>query len=245
MSTIEIEHCRGRSPVSGGTRLHWYDRAKERRGAVLRFAGLFCRRSTRVLAYRQCLAAVLGLFFLGACDSQRSGSSVTIEPSGMSLSAPRFLTRAVEPDALFAEVTVEYVIDSETVSSLTTAARSKGSEVWRVALDIPADTEFTLDVTWFDTEDAPLRADLATVSKTFNSGSSGNRIALTIDLSDFDFSGFNADDDGFTNLEERENGTSPFVANQPQEDDVVVGSGNPVVVQGPHRRVAMERGAAE
>ncbi len=62
----------------------------------------------------------------------------------------------------------------------------------------------------------PQRVNLTRLNRTVTTGATDSRIRLLFDFTEFDFSGFDLDSDSITNLEERENGTSPFL---PQDDD--------------------------
>jgi len=53
-------------------------------------------------------------------------------------------------ETLFAEVSVECDTDAAPFSRTERAFRSGGSETRNVALDVPADTGFTMSVTWYD-----------------------------------------------------------------------------------------------
>ncbi|MFK7858026.1 MAG: putative Ig domain-containing protein, partial [Granulosicoccus sp.] len=134
----------------------------------------------------------------------------------MSLTAPGLLSRAVDSNALFAEVTLRYDTDSGTFTRTETASRTNGSNTWDVNLDIPANTEFVLDIVWYDMAD-PERVNLTSLSRTFSTAGANDVLTLSFDFAEFDSSAFNIDSDRFTNLEERVNGTSPFI-----NDDLIV-----------------------
>lgn len=169
------------------------------------------------------------LFFaLTACDiGAKSDANPNANPdAGLTLEPPRSLQsiRAIDPDALFAEIVLSYQLNSsaESVTQTITAFRGGSSNNWNAALDIPVNTDFTLDIIWYDTLDVQ-RLNLTQLSRTFNSGSSATNLVFTFAFSDYDSSAFNDDGDSFSNLEERENGTAPNSFDLPigaSEDDL-------------------------
>lgn len=166
-----------------------------------------------ILQNRLLLVAAI-LPFLASCDPASDSSSASFESSGVSLSAPPLLARAVDSGALFAEITLTYTIDSEPVIDIQTAARGDTSDTWNIALDVPIDTDFSLDITWFDTMDVE-RVDLTRLNRVVRASEVSSQIILLFDFSEYDYSGFNSDTDVFTNIEERNNETSPFVNDLP------------------------------
>ncbi len=165
------------------------------------------------------LQLVAILPFLASCDSSSDPSSAFFGPSEVSLTAPLLLTRAVDPEALFAEIILTYTIESEPVTRRESASRTASSNTWNIALDVPANIDFTMVITWYDMLD-PLRVDLTTLTRTLSAGAAGSQLTLIFDFSEYDFARFNSDTDIYTNLEERNNGTSPFVYDPP------IGSGD-------------------
>ena len=161
------------------------------------------------------LVTIAAVIFLASCDADNSPSTATFETSRLTLTAPAKLTRAIDSEVLFAEINLTYSFAAETTTRTVTASRSGNSNTWNTALDVPANTEFTLVITWYDLMD-PERVDLTRLTRTVTAGATDSRIRLVFNFSEFDFSGFDLDSDNVTNLEERENGTSPFL---PQEDD--------------------------
>lgn len=160
------------------------------------------------------------LLLVSACDSNNNNQTLSTDPQNqVSLSPPPRIQniRAIDSNALFAEIVVSYNISTDagteqTVTSTQTAIRQGQSNNWLTSIDVPGNTEFSLNIIWYDTVDAPQRLDLAELSRTLQSGLSDTTIALSFLFSDYDSSAFDFDGDSISNLEERENGTDPLVA---------------------------------
>ncbi|ASJ76293.1 BACON domain-containing protein [Granulosicoccus antarcticus] len=174
------------------------------------------------------LLRVIAIFaFLTSCDSGNGPSTASFESSQVKLTPPATLTRAVDPEVLFAEVTLSYFFNSAPVTiPPTIASRTGNSDAWTVALDVPANTDFAIVVTWYDTMDANQRLDLTTVRKAVAASAANSQLTLEFDFLTFDSSEFNEDGDSFTNLDERNNGTDPFVftgdTQEPLVDDLTL-----------------------
>lgn len=145
---------------------------------------------------------------------------MTIIDSGMSLSAPE-LAAAVDSEYLFAEVTISYTASSQLIENTKTVSYDAVSGLWKTELNVLADTEFTIDVTWYDMLDVQgRRANLTSSSTSARSGSFDSALTLSFDFTDDADSRFDEDSDGFSNLEERDNGTDPFVPTASPNPDV-------------------------
>lgn len=158
------------------------------------------------------IPAILFVLSLTSCDSAGVSTTATLEESGLSLSAPE-LASAVETEYLAAEVTIAYTVSSQQIDNTVTAVYDAVTGLWKANLTIPPNTDFTLDVTWYDIQDAQgRRANLTTTSTRERSGNIDSSLNLSFDFSDYDNAQFDSDSDGVSNLEERENGTDPFVS---------------------------------
>lgn len=151
-----------------------------------------------------------------------SSSRVVVVDSGISLTAPE-LAGAIDADSLFAEVTISYTVSLQLIENTVTAAYNEVTGLWKVELDVLPDTEFTLDITWYDMLDSQgRRADLVKSSTSARSGNVDSSIRLNVEFSDFDDAQFDADSDGMSNLEERNNGTDPFESTVAIDTDAIV-----------------------
>jgi len=165
--------------------------------------------------YQKPLLLILTIsVFLLSCESEDYSSSVNFKPSEMSFTPPPFLRQLISVDStfLFAEVRVTYMSATvnEAVSRSEIALQEDGTNRWQASLTVPSNTEFVLDITWYDTIDEQ-RLDLARLTRTLTTGPSSTSFVLNINFNDYDYSSFDDDTDRITNLKERENGTSPFV----------------------------------
>lgn len=166
-------------------------------------------------------------FFLVSCESEDNSSLVTYKSSEMGFTSPPFLrqSRAVDPNFLFAEVQITYstATNAETVSLSNIAFQDGSSNRWMVSLDVPTNTEFVLDIIWYDTMDER-RLNLATLTRTLTTGSYSTSFELIYNFDDYDSARYNEDGDSFTNLAERENGTSPFDQFDPENTAIEINS---------------------
>jgi len=153
------------------------------------------------------LFAIGATSILGGClDESIDASNAAPITSNTSGIIPPFrieMLRTINRAELFAEVTLEYVEFSETV----TVESTDGGRTWAMTLRVPSGTDFTIQVTWYEILDGR-RLDLVTVSRSFEATFSSRPIRF--DFPDYDFDGYDDDRDGITNLAEREAGTSPF-----------------------------------
>ena len=143
---------------------------------------------------------------LSACNSE----SQTSENSASVFKLPTVLadlteSRMIDRDALFAEIILRY----ENVEETAIAARMPDSDNWQADFRLPGGVDYSLELTWFDTVDGG-RLDLVNFRRSFRALFESGPI--TFDFSDYDFDGYDADNDGFVNLAEREAGTSPLIA---------------------------------
>lgn len=114
-------------------------------------------------------------------------------------------SRMIDRSVLFAEVILRYDDVEETV----TASQRAGTDVWGASFRLPSGRDYSLDITWYDTADGA-RLDLVSFNRDFSAVFDSGPVSF--DFSDYDFDGYDDDSDGFTNLAEREAGTSPMTA---------------------------------
>jgi len=168
-----------------------------------------------MIAHCRCIAIFIAALLIASCNSESPNSTTdaVLDDASMSLSPPAALTRIrrIDSDALFAEINLSYTSKNtgEQIQRTAIATRQSDNTNWVVALDIPVQSDFNLDIVWYDTADQQ-RVNLTQLSRTLNSGAENTTLVLTFPFSEYDSSKYNEDGDAFTNLEERENGTSPF-----------------------------------
>lgn len=149
--------------------------------------------------------AVLLALVLVACDGEPQRQDDT-----MSLQAPALISdsRAVELEQLSATVMLD---DGREI----TMAR-RDNNTWTAIVTLPPDTQQTITIEWserFKGRDLKL----ASASREITVGTT----AESFNLSDLVYgSEFDRDDDGKTNLAERQNGTDPFAKPTPGQPDV-------------------------
>jgi len=166
---------------------------------------------------------------LTSCDAGYDHSSTNQVAPTVQLRMPTALRqiRAVPVESLFAEVTVSYTTESGTVT-LPAQIASAGTDdpVLRTRIDVPANVPFNVQVIWFDSA-GESRLDLVQASRDVSAISPGNSVSVSLDFDEQDSDQFDFDEDGFTNLTERLEDTSPFDASDtpdssvPSEDDPV------------------------
>lgn len=155
-------------------------------------------------------ALLTTILLVNACDvTSRNQDSLLTESTGK-ITMPRSIQklldkRAVDRNVLFAEVTLRYN-NSEIV---TIANRQGASETWSADLRIPRNTPYELEITWYDTADVT-RLNLVTLNRNFEGVDENG--SQSFDFSEYDFDGYDDDQDGITNLAEREAGTLPLAA---------------------------------
>lgn len=148
---------------------------------------------------------IVAALLLNACgsESRAPGDFSTFKlPADL---AALTSTRMIDRDELFAEIILRYADVEETII----ATRAPGTDNWQADFRLPGGRDYSIELTWYDTVDVN-RLDLVTFNRNFSGLFESGPI--TFDFSDYDFDGFDADNDGFVNLVERQDGTSPLVA---------------------------------
>jgi hypothetical protein len=163
---------------------------------------------------------IYSVFFalLSSCDTG-SNASVQLLDSELSMQRPVFIPRAINQSVLFAEMTLSYETDAGLVSTTEVVSQATATGLWEANLFVPVQTDFSLTVTWFDTQDAQGRLNLTTATNQFAGVSESAIIRLSYELTDFDPNGFDNDSDTTHNLQERLDGTSPFDSDDPGRSD--------------------------
>ena len=152
---------------------------------------------------------------LSVSHSDQSVSNIPSVTSGsdLTLGLPTQLvnSRAIDRTALFADILVRY----DGTIEMVTAQRQGSSDQWRAQISVPFNTAFTLEIVWFDTEDIT-RVELVTLTREVPPLRGDS--TLSYEFVNYDSDAFDIDSDGISNLVEREQGTSPFVANLLETD---------------------------
>lgn len=122
--------------------------------------------------------------------------------TGVSLTTPEALRQlqAVDPTALSATVSV----NGASYNLLPDA----DSGNWSTVIEVPAREDLQVTITWYEIYDG-VRLQLARQTQPVSTGSDGAAVEFG-DAYVVDGEGFDRDNDGFSNLEERNAGTSPI-----------------------------------
>jgi len=172
------------------------------------------KESSLSLIFRVTSTALIVAVFLVSCNSNDSGRAAVSE---VEFNIPPQLRQiqTVPVGSLFADVAVSYQTSNGLVSLPAQTASPSGDSdgLLRTLIAVPAETPFTLQITWYDTAGVE-RLVLTQLTRQIGGLSPGD-VALTFDFSDFDSQAFDFDNDTQTNLAERLANTSPFDSNDP------------------------------
>ncbi len=167
------------------------------------------------------MLALVSVLLIGCAERTDTELSVSANGSGeMLLHPPPLLinSRMIDRELLFAEVSISYSDVSNDISNPVTVERDANTGLWRTELRVPTQTAFTITVTWFDRVDQQ-RLDLSTTTDSFQPINFPGDLLISTNLLNFDSDNFDADLDSIVNLTERLDGTSPFDASSPSNDD--------------------------
>lgn len=141
-------------------------------------------------------------------NSQRSAEANASMPTLISPPPPvsgLIQSRMIDRSVLFAEVILRYEGSEQTA----VVSRQEGTDSWQADFRLPSGRDYSIEITWFDTADG-VRLNLVNVSRSFNAVFESG--PLSIPFSDYDSEDYDEDNDGLTNLAERQAGSSPFEA---------------------------------
>ncbi len=177
------------------------------------FLTSFLRRVHR--KYTTCILITLVAFATVSCE-QDSGSGqvgVTGDQATMAFTAPARLiqSRVIVQENLLLQVTIEGRV-------VTVQPNANGDYVFRTT--VTPNSSSTVTLVWFEViGDVMLR--LATASKPLNVGSVSSPATLRFSETEFNTS-LDDDQDGFSNLKERQDGTDFADSNDPDTAPVIV-----------------------
>ncbi|PID61638.1 MAG: hypothetical protein CSB44_06285 [Gammaproteobacteria bacterium] len=167
--------------------------------------------------------AILGAVFISSCSSDSDDLMTVGQDGNLSMNTPRFLleSRRIDRTAIRPEVTIN---GNQTV----TMQRSADGNGWSGTIQVLPDQSYTIRIVWIERLDAgeagnnPEARDLALAvreqvvqvgsdgaSQTFGGLAEGN----------YDTNILDEDQDGISNLNEREQGTDPFTPIPPGPGD--------------------------
>ncbi len=178
---------------------------------VIHIAGFGCDRR-RFLA-RLLIAFSAMIIVSCGSDSESGQVGVTGDQASMAFTAPARLlqSRVIVRENLVLQVTIEDRV-------VTVRPNADGQYVFRTK--VTPNTSTTVSLVWFEIiGDTMLR--LATASKPLNVGSVSSPATLRFSDSEFNTE-LDDDEDGFSNLRERQEGTNFDDANDPQEAPIIV-----------------------
>lgn len=163
----------------------------------------------------------IALFTIAGCGESSdeaidASMQLNRETGTLGLSPPDSLiqSRMIINSDLFAEITVR----SGGFSQSAIAEQIGNTGSWEAGIDVPQGSAFTITITWYDTTDNQ-RLDLVTSTERFSPIETVGPATISSEFSDFQSDAFDADQDSFTNLAERLNGTFPFNADSVDGSD--------------------------
>ncbi len=152
--------------------------------------------------------SILGALFISACSS--GGSVTTLDASpAVSIGLPQVLLNSGALDSNNLSPTI-------LLSTGESVSMQKGEgNAWSGTINVTPGTAFSATVTWRETLDGR-ELPLAQLEQTLEVTADG--MVNTTSSTDYD-TNIDTDNDGTSNLQERENGTDPFTAPAPIENE--------------------------